>query len=253
MNIRRVLADAIHARFSVVSSLLSFLWGFFWSPNKSYSLYGEDLILQEIFAGNNSGIYIDIGAFHSRWISNTHALAKSGWKGVAVDIDRSKLWSFRFRPRCITKVGAVVPSNFDKDLISIFKFRRMSSEWDTISLRDANETRHKYGVEYDVCEVAALPINILLTYAVEKYNCPINYINIDVEGADEMLLMSINIRDYGVEVIQFENNNEFPGSNALRLKLENEGYMHLATQGGTHTYIWRELLAKRFMILNQGA
>jgi len=62
----------------------------------SFSSEGEDKILLELLP--KKGTYLDIGAHHPFWISNTALLYLRGWSGVNVDILNK--WKFKlFRPR----------------------------------------------------------------------------------------------------------------------------------------------------------
>ena len=40
--------------------------------NVSYSQFGEDLVLQKIFLDRSDGFYVDVGAFHPKYYSNTY-------------------------------------------------------------------------------------------------------------------------------------------------------------------------------------
>ena len=69
---------------------------------KSYSQEGEDLILKRIFGEKKNGFYVDVGAFHPFWISNTNIFYKNGWNGVNIDAMPSSMALFdKFRPRDI--------------------------------------------------------------------------------------------------------------------------------------------------------
>lgn len=80
---------------SPISRAIGFLYGFRISK-KSFSQYGEDLILESYFQkiGLSDGVYVDIGGFHPTWLSNTYLLHKKGWSGFVVDVDRLKLKTF---------------------------------------------------------------------------------------------------------------------------------------------------------------
>ena len=64
---------------------------------KSYSQYGEDLIIYDFFKHHFDikGNYLDIGAFHPKMISNTHILHTLGWRGTVIDLDDFKLKLFK--------------------------------------------------------------------------------------------------------------------------------------------------------------
>ena len=79
-----------------------FIWDIYLSniSKKSYSQYGEDLIICSYFQRHfkdKKGNYLDIGCYHPKGISNTHLLHKIGWEGIVVDIDDYKLNLFKKR------------------------------------------------------------------------------------------------------------------------------------------------------------
>ncbi len=46
-------------------------------------------------AGRGVGTYIDVGCNHPKRFSNTYALYRAGWRGLAVDLDPSLCKQFR--------------------------------------------------------------------------------------------------------------------------------------------------------------
>lgn len=252
MSLKRLVADSLYKTLPRISALLASIWGYFWRPNKSYALYGEDLVVINLFnefnSGFKTGVYVDIGAFHPRWISNTHALSKLGWRGVVVDLDRNKLFAFDLlRRRCKSKWGAVVPKSFSSKNVKVFAFQRMCSEWDTLSESDAIAMSEKYDVPYEEKVAPALRINELLAETVETFLSEVDFLNIDIEGMDDEVLQDLDLRQYGVKVLQFENNKYFGGTNSLKKNLISSGYTHVATNGGTHTWACNEMLSSRFL------
>lgn len=245
MKFRRALVDSIYRYFPSIAAWVVALYGYCSRSSKSYSLYGEDILLKHVFQDEGAGVYVDIGAFHSRWISNTYLLAKKGWCGVVVDIDKNKLLTFGFRKQCNRIVAAVVPAGFSDDFVCVYKFMRANSEYDTLDRAQALEYSQRYSMKFNESLVKALPVDLLMIECFRKYS-KVDYVNINIEGLDDLVLLSIDLSVYGVKLVQFENNNEFPGSVALRLHLEKCGYVHLATQGGTHSYIAKDILVKRF-------
>ncbi|MEP4147179.1 MAG: FkbM family methyltransferase [Halioglobus sp.] len=238
--------ELVNIKAPFVSNLVVAAYGFLKPAQKSYSLYGEDLVLKELFSEKEEGVYFDIGAFHAKWISNTYLLDKRGWRGVAIDVDSKKLFSFRSREKCCICVGAVVPSDFPNDRVIIYKFRRSSSEYDTIHRPTALDYAIRYGLEFDEYEVPAMRIDTLLNEYMQLFGRPIDYLNIDIEGADEDVLVSFDPRIFGIRVISFENNTDYPGSLKIRSHLKANGFQHYSTLGGTHIYVLDEIIAERF-------
>ncbi|MDA0873397.1 MAG: FkbM family methyltransferase [Proteobacteria bacterium] len=53
---------------------------------KTYSQFGEDIILSDIFKEKlNPGKFIDVGANHPKELNNTYRLYLSGWRGVNIE------------------------------------------------------------------------------------------------------------------------------------------------------------------------
>lgn len=51
----------------------------------SMSQFAEDLILAQLFAGQDDGFYVDVGAYHPALLSNTHNLYRRGWHGINLE------------------------------------------------------------------------------------------------------------------------------------------------------------------------
>jgi len=55
-----------------------------WSPY--FSQNGQDeFFLEELFVGQDSGFFVDIGANDGVTFSNTYALERKGWRGLCVE------------------------------------------------------------------------------------------------------------------------------------------------------------------------
>lgn len=65
----------------------------------SFSQYGEDLLLRNLVP-QESGFYIDVGAYHPWRDSNTYQLYLRGWSGITVEPNPDAVGLFeRMRPR----------------------------------------------------------------------------------------------------------------------------------------------------------
>jgi len=64
--------------------------------DKTYSQFGEDLILLNVFAklGIKKGKYFDVGAHHPHNISNTALLYERGWRGVCIEANPNHIRAF---------------------------------------------------------------------------------------------------------------------------------------------------------------
>jgi hypothetical protein len=196
-------------------------------PTRSYSQYGEDLIVATYFRmrGQRTGYYVDIGAFHPRKFSNTHLLHRAGWHGIVVDVDRRKLRAFEVARR--GKVHAIHAAVAPVAGVStLYRFDRIWSEIDTIDRQTAEQYRDASGVPFTTEEIRAVSINDVLSGAPR-----IDFLNLDIEGIDVEVLESLDVARFRPQLICFENESSY--SCAF---LDAIGYFRLASTGGSHIY-----------------
>lgn len=230
--------------------MIGVVYGFLKRPSKSYSLYGEDLIIKHLCdkLSIHNGYYLDIGCFHPKWISNTHLLAKNGWNGTVCDIDKWKLLPFSiFRQRTRTVLAGVVPAGSKMGYQELYAFKRFLSEWDTFSQAEALRIQKDWNTQFKITKIETIPIDILLT-EVFKETKRINFLNIDVEGLDDLILSSIDFKQFPIDIIAFENNQYFQGEKEVQNALFIGGYQHFASVGGTHIYVLKSSLNKGYRV-----
>jgi FkbM family methyltransferase len=221
------------------SRWLGAAYGLLLPPKKSYSQYGEDLIVGAFFAalGRSAGTYVDIGAFHPKWLSNTYLLAKSGWSGTVVDIDPGKV------ELCVRRRGgerchgitAAVDQRSGASVTS-YRFNRLWSEIDTLSEPDARNTARRTGIGYRPVNTPTVTVNEVLEATTARFGPMIDFLNIDIEGLDELVLAGMNFRRFRPTVVCFESNEHFGGTPDTVALLTSLGYWHLATVGGSQIY-----------------
>ena len=94
--------------------------------HRSYSQYGEDILLQgfleDKWSWSYKGFWVDIGAHHPSNLSNTKAFSLNGWRGINVDASSDAIAKFnRHRKRDVNvNVGIGLESG-------ILDYYRMSS------------------------------------------------------------------------------------------------------------------------------
>jgi hypothetical protein len=218
---------------------LAGLVAFFKKTTFSYSQYGEDLIVYEFFKSkniNSNGVYIDIGAYHPKWISNTYLLSKKGWSGFVIDVDISKLNLFKiFRKNCSVICAAIAPGNSER-IIKIYNFIKLFSEIDTLDKNIAEINKIRFNCDYETNEIKTLNINDLLKNCYAKYGI-CDFINIDIEGLDDIVIMDINFNLYKPKLILFEKNNINDISiDPIAIYLNSKNYCHLFSSNGSHGF-----------------
>jgi FkbM family methyltransferase len=168
----------------------------FWS--KSYSQLGEDAFLQTLVGERKVGTYVDVGGFHPRKYSNTRLLHEQGWSGVNIDMFEKKIALFDFdRPNDINVCCAVSDTEGE---MRAFEFPGMGA-LDTTDEDIAEEWANHYGRGYVKRVVPARTLNeILSTNGITK----VDYLNIDVEGAEMSVLRGFDIERFQPDCITIE-------------------------------------------------
>ena len=88
-------------------------------PKKTYSENGEDLFILKYFKNLNEGFYVDIGAYHPFFMSNTQLLFKKKWKGINIDINPTSIEIFNIARPNDYNINAAV-SNKSKKYINYY-------------------------------------------------------------------------------------------------------------------------------------
>jgi hypothetical protein len=76
----------------------------------SFSQFGEDLAIRQFAErfGLAKGVYVDAGAYHPIFGSNTLLLHRQGWQGINIDLDPEKIAAFnQYRPNDHNVVACV--------------------------------------------------------------------------------------------------------------------------------------------------
>lgn len=200
-----------------------------------YSQMGEDMILQNLFQSKEKGFFVDIGAFHPTNISNTYHFYKKGWRGINVDATPGSMEMFKLlRPHDINlEIGVA-----DKECQMNY-YLYHSKALNTFSEDGVKYVKAQFDLDpYRSVETNFMPLSkILDTYFPNSVN-QIDFLSIDVEGADEVVLLSNNWEKYKPKVICIErhmNYNEFKDTTVCKF-LESMNYIFAAKTGPSYFY-----------------
>jgi FkbM family methyltransferase len=185
-------------------------------PKKTYSLLGEDTIINNFFKKNN-GIYVDIGCYHPLQGNNTYLLYKRGWKGLNIDINKLSIELFEIkRPEDINLKIAVSDKSEKVD----YYFRRKINMLNTINKNFAFKN-FPNGFKKD--KIQSETLNNILDKSKYK-NSKLDLINIDVEGNEFKVLKNFNFKRYLPKIICIEihhyNKNQLKKNKIYNLLLK---------------------------------
>ncbi len=184
--------------------------------NVSYSQFGEDLLLRSLFSGKSSGVYIDVGAFHPIYLSNTYALSRQGWSGMAVDANASVAHLYgRFRPKDVF-VHSAVGSRSDRIKMSMFEAGAFNCTAD-----HAENVPEQFRQQEIVVEVPMRPLAAILK---DREIGPVDFLNVDCEGSDLEILQSNDWSRWRPSVVCVEDHSDEWQKSEVAQYVTGQGY-----------------------------
>jgi FkbM family methyltransferase len=175
-----------------------------------HSQDGQDAYLENcIFKGHKNGFYVDVGAHDGVTINNTLYFEKNNnWTGI--NIEPIKKVFDRLvdnRPNNINLNCAVCNNDGETDFLCNTGYTEMIS-----GIKNTFDARHMKRLQNEnmqmgsTTEVIKVNTKKLETILDENNISHINYLSIDVEGAEFEVIKSINFDKVFIDVIGFENN-----------------------------------------------
>ena len=194
---------------------------------KSYAMDGEDIAISLFNKKKDKGFYVDIGAHHPIQRNNTHLLFKKGWEGINIDVNQFSIELFNFlRPNDLNLQIAVS----DKEGEISFFYQKKFSQLNTT---DKEVAKENFQGNFQEKKVKCQTIQNILDNSKFK-NKKIDFLNIDVEGAEMKVLNTLNFEIYdpslicieilGYREMQSEQREKEIKNNQIYKFLVNKGY-----------------------------
>lgn len=216
-----------------------------WQHEVSYSQCGEDIIIQYVFASMGIRVirYLDIGAHHPSYLSNTCLFYLKGHRGVCVEPDATLLPAFRReRPGDTLLNIGVAPEQGNAEF-----FVMTTPTLNTFSRSEA-ERFVSYGKER-IERVEKIPIRNINSIISESFTTRPNLLSLDVEGLDLMILQSLDFDRYAptvmcVETLTYTEDRSEHKLNELIDFVKSKGYFVYADTYVNSIFVrsaaWRE-------------
>jgi FkbM family methyltransferase len=196
----------------------------------SYAQCGEDLIVAILLRDLLKipfPTYLDIGAHHPVYLSNTFLLYKLGCHGVCVEPDTMLLKRIKRKRRrdiCLNVgVGITEQKSADFYVLSTRTLNTFSREEAELQVRTQSHTIDK------IIQIPLVPIDEIIQKNFES--CP-NFISLDTEGMDLPILKSFNFEKFRPEVFCVEtltHPHERKVTEILAVMRENDYFMYADT------------------------
>ncbi|MDX2479301.1 MAG: FkbM family methyltransferase [Desulfuromusa sp.] len=195
---------------------------------KSYSQCGEDLIVNYIF--NILKIahptYLDIGAHHPRFLSNTYLFYRQGCKGVNIEPDPFLFGKIKRSRGRDVNLNVGLASKQGSLKLHVFSSR---------TLNTFSEDEAKKYVQEGHEQIALHDIEVLTFEDIMKQHMDRtpDFISLDVEGMDLEILQSIDFSHYQptvfcIETITYSRGGEGEKLTVIDDMMAENGYMKYA-------------------------
>ena len=158
---------------------------------------GEDTAVLDYFKNKKNGFYVDVGCYHPIHRNNTYLLYKKSWNGINIDISQFSIDLFEYmRPKDLNYNCAISNKN---ENIKIFYQKELSQ----LSTTESRQAQSVFQGVIKEKKVQAFTLNEILSR--DKYkNTKIDFLDIDVEGADFKVLEGLSFEKFKPELICVE-------------------------------------------------
>ena len=148
----------------------------------SYSQYGEDLVIDRLLGRPATGTYVDVGANHPHFLSNTKRFYRRGWRGVNIEPHVGLFQAFlAARPLDTNLNIGVGPS---EGVLDFYHFDPHQNS--TFSAKEAE--RYK-SLGEKLVDVTRVKVERLAT-VLENVGRRVDFMSVDAEGIDLEVLQS---------------------------------------------------------------
>lgn len=196
----------------------------------SMSQFGEDVILAQLFRGQQFGFYVDVGALHPASMSNTYALHRRGWRGINIEPQPHHLALFeQFRPDDVN-LGFAVGTN-----PGIVKFH-VDESYSSVIGPNGPAGRNLDGDDAVPIEVPMVSLAELLREHGPDTGI-IDLLDVDCEGTDIDVLRSNDWNRFRPRVVLVERHKKHGGDDDPRTLLEAHGYELFCNLGPTSIFL----------------
>jgi len=207
-----------------------------------FGQWGEDILVRKLFPKNKAnGTYLDIGCYHPFIHSNTAYLWLKGWRGYNIDANAQTIKIFdKIRPQDDNIWSAIIPqTQYDAGLREVSLLTPKAS--DNASGISATGTVHQaVGMERQHGRSTTVPATSISELLADRKVGAVDYLNIDIEGYDEMILQEIDLAALKPTVVTIEDYSEDFAqllSSSISRRMANQGYSLAGRAGPTTVFL----------------
>jgi len=193
-----------------------------------HSQCGQDRYLEtKVFKGFKNGIFVDVGAHDGKTFNNTLFFEKMhNWSGINIEPIPSVFDKLVTNRESSININCAIDliNNESRDFMINSGYTEMLSglvnNYDERHIKRIQSENIKHNSSSTIVKVNTRTLESIF----DEYNfTKVNYLSIDVEGAEFSVLKSIKFNKVFIDVIMFENNYEDSSIRSIEY-LEGLGY-----------------------------
>ncbi len=192
---------------------------------------GEDVWLERYFRGKQHGFFVEVGAYDGIVLSNTYFFGQAGWRGILVEPNPAKARLCRAnRPESqVVECAAVAPGGpAEVELLDVLG----GEVYSTLVPSEFNlERLREFGLSSRTVLVPARTLDSILEEAAAP---AIDFVSIDVEGAELDVLQGFDIARWRPGLVMIESATARPPE--IRRYFVRNGYAYLRSVGFNDVY-----------------
>lgn len=218
------------------------LGNFFGAETKKYySQSGQDFFVDFIFGSKSEGVFLDIGGNDPVSINNTYWFEEKGWTGLAFEplAEKNKLWAEKRKTPCLEialgqEEKKVIFAKTAKDYLS----KKYEGDFIKNAKTDSSESQIVETFEVQQRRLS----DVLDEYDMHE----IDYISLDVEGAEMEVLQGIDWEKTLIKVLSIEAADDNKSNNAIRKYMISKGFMLLARLTFDDIWVNRKVFKSKY-------
>ena len=157
----------------------------------------EDTVILDYFKDRKNGFYVDVGCYHPIHRNNTHLLHKKDWSGINIDTSEFSIDLFNYmRPKDLNYNCAISNKN---EITKLFYQKELSQ----LNTTEIDQAKTVFQGNIKEKKIQAFTLDEVLNKGKFKNN-KIDYLDIDVEGADLKVLEGLSFDVYKPELVCVE-------------------------------------------------
>jgi len=193
----------------------------------------EDTVVINYFKDKKNGFYVDVGCYHPTHRNNTYLLHKQSWSGVNIDTSEFSIDLFNhMRPKDLNYSYAISNRN---EIIKLFFQKELSQ----LSTTESDQAKNVFQGDIKEKEIQAFTLDEILNRGKFKNN-KIDFLDIDVEGADLKVLEGLSFDIYKPELVCIEIHAKEIKQSDIYKFLDDKNYELIWS--GVFSHIFKRLL-----------